>query len=228
MDRTNTLVEELPVEIPFQEGALRGSLIRPGAPKGLVLFAHGSGSSRLSPRNRWVAQHLNHEGFATFLFDLLTGDEENIDERTRKLRFDIGLLSRRLILATDWAQGHFDLFNLPVGYFGASTGAAAALVAATHRPNIVKAVVTRGGRPDLAGAALSLVKAPTLFLVGENDPVVIEMNQEALRRLQTKEKKLKIIPHASHLFEEPGALEQAAKLAQEWFDRYLALDDRSR
>lgn len=200
---------------------LEGNLAVPENARGVVLFAHGSGSSRHSPRNQYVASVLQSHGLATLLIDLLTTQEEVIDLRTRHLRFDIGLLASRLVDATDWLAHNPDTCNLKVGYFGASTGAAAALLAATERPNTVAAIVSRGGRPDLVGSALGRVKAPTLLIVGGYDTPVIRMNQEALTLLRV-EKALSIIPGASHLFEEQGTLEQVAQLATEWFERYLA------
>jgi putative phosphoribosyl transferase len=185
-----------------------------------VLFAHGSGSSRFSPRNQFVARVLRKGGLATLLIDLLTSEEEKIDRRTRHLRFDINLLAGRLVGATDWLSQHPDTRDLHIGHFGASTGAAAALIAATERADVVEAIVSRGGRPDLAGPVLSQVEAPTLLIVGGNDIPVIELNQQALAQLRT-EKKLEIVPGATHLFEEPGALEQVAQLARQWFQRYL-------
>jgi dienelactone hydrolase len=213
-------VEEV-VSIRADLAALEGNLAIPENPRALVLFAHGSGSSRHSPRNRFVAEVLQDAGLATLLFDLLTVDEEEIDATTAHLRFDISLLAERLIRATQWAVGNASTKDLRVGYFGASTGAAAALVAAAEMPDRVGAVVSRGGRPDLAREALPLVKAPTLLIVGGADHPVIEMNQEALTEIQA-EKQLEIVPGASHLFEEPGALEEVARLARNWFDRHLA------
>lgn len=199
---------------------LTGDLGIPDGVHGLVVFAHGSGSSRLSPRNRAVAAALWAGGFATVLLDLLTRDEERIDEITREHRFDIGLLAERLVDAVDWASREEQLRNLPIGLFGASTGAAAALVAAAQRPAVVRAVVSRGGRPDLAGAALEQVHAPTLLIVGGHDVQVIDLNREALHRLHCT-KRLEIIPHATHLFEEPGALEQVSALARQWFADHM-------
>jgi putative phosphoribosyl transferase len=200
---------------------LEGNLHLPTGAYGIVLFAHGSGSSRHSPRNRYVANVLQAGGLATLLIDLLTADEEAVDLRTRQLRFDIGLLAERLVGATDWLAQELDTHLLRVGYFGASTGGGAALVAAAQRPETVGAVVSRGGRPDLAGPALPQVRAPTLLIVGGRDVPVIGMNQEALAQLRC-EKRLEIIPGATHLFEEPGTLEQAALLARDWFNQYLA------
>jgi putative phosphoribosyl transferase len=200
---------------------LEGNLGVPDGARGVVLFAHGSGSGRHSPRNRYVAQTLRGAGLATLLIDLLTPEEEEVDLRTRHLRFDIGLLAERLVGATDWLAQDPDTRDLPVGYFGASTGAGAALVAAAQRQDIVGAVVSRGGRPDLAADDLSRVRAPTLLIVGGNDVPVIGMNREALAQLRA-EKKLEIVPGATHLFEEPGALEEVARLAAGWFVRYLS------
>ena len=187
----------------------------------MVLFAHGSGSGRHSPRNRFVARQLVAAGLATLLIDLLTEDEERAEMYTRHLRFDIELLAGRLVGATDWLAAEPRTAHLSVGYFGASTGGGAALVAAALRPEQVAAVVSRGGRPDLAGDALPRVLAPTLLIVGGDDEPVIEMNQWALERLGSPIKKLDIIPGASHLFEEPGKLEEVARLASAWFTRYL-------
>jgi putative phosphoribosyl transferase len=208
------------VKIPAGPVELEGALSVPGGAAGVVLFAHGSGSSRHSPRNRRVARALYEGGLATLLVDLLTPDEEEVDLRTGLLRFDIGLLAQRLAAATDWLGQELDTRELQIGYFGASTGAGAALVAAAERPREVGAVVSRGGRPDLAGDALSLVEAPTLLIVGGEDERVLRMNEDALARLRA-EKRLEIIPGAGHLFEEPGALEEVARLAAGWFTRYL-------
>jgi len=201
---------------------LEGTLGIPEGARGIVLFAHGSGSSRFSPRNRAVAHALRAAKLATLPIDLLTPDEEAIDLRTRRLRFDITLLAERLVGATDWLTHNPATCHLRIGYFGASTGAAAALVAAAERPAAIGAVVSRGGRPDLAGAALPRVRAPTLLIVGGNDVPVIPLNEEAMAQLGG-EKQLVIIPGATHLFEEPGALEEVARLACRWFERYLAL-----
>jgi putative phosphoribosyl transferase len=203
---------------------IEGSLTLPSEPKGVVIFAHGSGSSRHSPRNRYVAQVLNESGIATILIDLLTSEEENIDNITREHRFDIRLLSGRLIAATDWLSRNTELSKLKVGYFGASTGAAAALVAAVERANLVYAVVSRGGRPDLATHDILVrVEAPTLLIVGENDKEVIDLNEKVLKQLTKIEKKRKLvtIPRATHLFEEPGALEEVAKHASGWFQCFF-------
>jgi dienelactone hydrolase len=200
---------------------LEGNLGLPEGARGVVLFAHGSGSSRHSSRNRYVARLLNEAKLATLLVDLLTAEEEAVDLRTAHLRFDIGLLAERLVGATDWLTQHPDTGHLRIGYFGASTGAAAALVAAAQRSEAVGAVVSRGGRPDLAGPALPLVRAPTLLIVGGNDFQVIELNRAAFEQLRC-EKQLVIVPGATHLFEEPGALDEVARLAREWFERHLA------
>ncbi|MFB2875657.1 dienelactone hydrolase family protein [Aerosakkonemataceae cyanobacterium BLCC-F46] len=200
---------------------LEGSLTQPETARGIILFAHGSGSSRNSPRNQYVAEELNKAGFSTLLFDLLTRDEEASDRENQEFRFNITFLAERLIDATQWVAQNLDMQKLKIGYFGASTGAAAALVAAAQFPDAVGAVVSRGGRPDLAESSLGNVKAPTLLIVGEKDQPVIEMNQQALGQL-SGEKKLEIVPGASHLFEEPGALEEIAKMARQWFDQYLA------
>jgi putative phosphoribosyl transferase len=213
-------MDERPVRVSAGPVELEGNLGVPDGAEGIVLFAHGSGSGRHSPRNRYVARALREANLATLLIDLLTPDEEEVDLRTGHLRFDIGLLAERLAGATDWLVQNPDTQHLRIGYFGASTGAGAALVAAAERPEAVGAVVSRGGRPDLAGDALPLVEAPTLLIVGGNDVPVIGMNEEALQRLRA-EKRLEIIPGATHLFEEPGALEEVARLAAGWFARYL-------
>jgi len=209
------------IRIPINSITLEGNLIIPEGAMGIVVFAHGSGSSRLSSRNQYVARELQKEGLGTLLFDLLTADEERIDMVTAHLRFDIDLLANRLVDVTNWLLNNPDTKNLNIGYFGASTGAAAALIAAKEHSNSIKAVVSRGGRPDLAEKALPGVKAPTLFIVGGEDFQVIDMNQWAFDRLTVKEKQLKIVPGATHLFEEPGTLEEVAYLAGEWFKRYL-------
>jgi pimeloyl-ACP methyl ester carboxylesterase len=196
-------------------------------PIGLVVFAHGSGSSRLSPRNRYVADVLDQHRLATLLIDLLTPDEEIVDDRTARLRFDIDLLARRLVAIGDWTSGVAELRALPIGLFGASTGGGAALVAAAERPDAFHAVVSRGGRPDLAGAALGSVRAPTLLIVGGADEPVIELNEEAMRQMRN-EVQLEIVPRATHLFEEPGALERVAALAADWFERHLSARDERR
>jgi putative phosphoribosyl transferase len=208
------------VQIGTAKVALMGDLTVPAGAAGVVLFAHGSGSSRHSPRNRAVAAELNRSGLATLLMDLLTRDEERADATTGHLRFDIGLLAIRLIAAIDWLAEEEATRMLPVGCFGASTGAGAALVAAAERPERVAAVVSRGGRPDLANSTLRRVAAPTLLIVGGNDQPVITVNQDALARFQT-EAQLAMIPGATHLFEEPGALEQVSRLAADWFAKHL-------
>jgi putative phosphoribosyl transferase len=213
-------MQEREVRVSAGPVTLEGSLGIPNSAGGVVLFAHGSGSGRHSPRNRYVARVLREANLATLLIDLLTEDEEEVDLRTTRLRFDIGLLARRLVGATDWLVQNPDTEQLRIGYFGASTGAGAALVAAAERPDEVGAIVSRGGRPDLAGDALPLVKAPTLLIVGGNDEPVIGMNEEALARMRAG-KRLQIVPGASHLFEEPGALEEVARLATVWFARHL-------
>jgi putative phosphoribosyl transferase len=213
-------IEERLVQVPAGAVTLEGNLTVPEQPRGVVLFAHGSGSSRHSPRNRYVARLLNEAKLATFLIDLLTLHEEVIDSRTARLRFDIELLAERLVDATDWLTQLPDTKDLRVGYFGASTGAAAALAAAALRPDPVGAIVSRGGRPDLAGAALMRVRAPTLLIVGEKDVQVIELNRAALAQLRC-EKRLVVVPGATHLFEEPGALDVVAQLARDWFERHL-------
>ncbi len=212
--------DERPVRIPAGAEMLEGSLSIPDHAQGVVLFAHGSGSSRHSPRNRYVAGVLREASLATLLTDLLTPAEEAVDERTRHLRFDIPFLARRLAAATDWLAQDPQTRELRVGYFGASTGAAAALVAAADHLDVVGAIVSRGGRPDLAMPVLARVRAPTLLIVGGDDIQVIAMNREALALLQV-EKDLAIVPRASHLFEEPGALEEVARLAAAWFARHL-------
>lgn len=208
------------VGIPSGPVRLEGELNVPAGARGLVLFAHGSGSSRHSPRNQYVARLLREAGQATLLFDLLTPEEESEDIRTRRLRFDIGLLARRLADATRWAQAQPETAGLRVGYFGASTGGGAALVAAAELGAAVDAVVSRGGRPDLAGEALPRVNSPTLLIVGEWDDLVLALNRKALDCLNC-EKELEIVPRASHLFEEAGALDKVAKLAAAWFKKYL-------
>lgn len=208
------------VEMSLQGAALLGDLVVPTGARGIVLFAHGSGSSRLSPRNRRVADGLHDADFATLLLDLLTEQEESVDNRTRELRFDIGLLGDRLTGAVDWLATDARTAALPVGTFGASTGAAAALVAAAHRPERVAAVVSRGGRPDLAGDQLPAVRAPTLLIVGGADTHVLRLNEQAARVLSRCE--VAVVPGATHLFEEPGALERVTELAAGWFRRYVA------
>ena len=219
MSRTAT---EQSVRLAIDSVTLEGNLAIPAGATGIVLFAHGSGSSRHSPRNRYVAEALREGGLATLLIDLLTSAEEREDARTARLRFDIALLARRVAAATVWLAANPVTSHLRIGYFGASTGAAAALVAAAERPDDVGAVVSRGGRPDLAIPVLARVKAPTLLIVGSLDLPVIDMNREALEHLQV-EKRLDIVPGATHLFEEPGALEQVARLARQWFQTHFGL-----
>jgi putative phosphoribosyl transferase len=219
--------EHAVVTVRVGEVALEGNLTIPKAAEALVVFAHGSGSSRHSPRNRLVADTLNHAGLATLLFDLLTPDEERIDLRTRELRFNIALLAERLTGAVEWVHTQAATQNLHMGLFGASTGAAAALITAAQRPEAVGAVVSRGGRPDLAGDALPRVKAPTLLLVGGEDTQVLTLNRQASRFLQA-ENRLAIIPGATHLFEEPGTLEEVARLACDWFMQHLLAATPSR
>jgi dienelactone hydrolase len=212
------------VQIAIGPITLEGDLAIPDGAAAIVLFAHGSGSSRHSPRNRFVAGKLREWGLATLLMDLLTPEEEAVDVHTAHLRFDIGLLAERLVGATDWLGQEPATRGLRAGYFGASTGGGAALVAAAERPDAVGAVVSRGGRPDLAGPALARVKAPTLLIVGGNDVPVIGMNQQALAQLRC-EKRLEIVPGATHLFEEPGALEEVARLTGRWLRDHLAPDE---
>ena len=215
------------VRVPAGPVVLEGNLEIPAGSRGIVLFAHGSGSSRHSPRNRAVARSLQVNGLGTLLVDLLTPDEEMADDVSGRLRFDIDLLAERLIGATDWLAEEPATHKLRVGYFGASTGGGAAIVAAAQRPNIVRAVVSRGGRPDLAGSALGRVRVPTLLIVGGEDRPVLAMNRNAFERIQAK-KRLEIIPGATHLFEEPGALEEVARLAGAWFLEFLTPAGRLR
>ncbi len=219
--------DEFSVHVPIGRVALEGNLTIPEPARGVVLFAHGSGSSRHSPRNRFVAERLVESGLTTLLIDLLTEAEEREEQYTRHLRFDIGLLASRLVGATDWLAADPRTAALPVGYFGASTGGGAALVAAVERPGRVAAVVSRGGRPDLAGDVLPRVVAPTLLIVGGRDEPVIEMNKWARERLGSPVKQLVIVPGATHLFEEPGTLEEVARLAADWFARHLVPADES-
>lgn len=209
------------IEIPVGHFSLQGELIVPIEASGIALFAHGSGSSRNSPRNQFVARVLREARVGTLLFDLLTPEEEFIDARTADLRFDIGLLAHRLIAATNWLANDPRTKEKVIGYFGASTGGGAALVAAAELGRHIKAVVARGGRPDLAGSALPLVTAPTLLIVGELDPRVIAMNRDALSQLRC-EKSLQIVPGATHLFEELGTLEEVGRLAAEWFAKHFS------
>jgi putative phosphoribosyl transferase len=215
-----TAPTETTVRVDADRVELEGTLHVPAEAACVVLFAHGSGSSRHSPRNRFVAEELHQATFATLLTDLLTGDEEAVDARTGELRFDIGLLARRLVAAADWLAEHDATRQLPLGLFGASTGAAAALVPAAERPQPVRAVVSRGGRPDLAEAALARVRAPTLLIVGGEDNEVLRLNEQAREEL-TAESELHVVPGATHLFEEPGALEEVSASARDWFERHL-------
>jgi putative phosphoribosyl transferase len=222
-----TLATVSRVVVPVGEAVLEGDLVVPERAAGVVVFAHGSGSSRHSPRNRQVAARLNDAGLGTLLIDLLTTAEEKTDRISAQYRFDIDLLARRLIGTVDWLRGapaHAD----SLGLFGASTGAAAALVAAAARPNDVSAVVSRGGRPDLAGAALPRVRAPVLLIVGGADDFVLELNRRALELIGAAEKQLVVVPGATHLFEEPGALDQVATLAADWFSQHLSGSDGGR
>lgn len=221
--RDPELFSERHISIDIGPAKVHGDLVIPAGANGVILFAHGSGSSRLSSRNRYVAEVLQHGGFATLLLDLLTEQEEQIDQRTRHLRFDIPLLAERLTRAVVWLRLEPDTRSLPIGLFGASTGAAAALITAAERADVVRAVVSRGGRPDLAGNALPLVQAPTLLIVGSRDEPVIELNEQAKARMQAPTE-LSIVPGATHLFEEPGALEKVANQALSWFTRYLNRD----
>jgi putative phosphoribosyl transferase len=208
------------LQIQVADVVIDADLGMPETPRGAVLFAHGSGSGRHSPRNRYVADELNRAGLATVLADLLTAQEEQVDRRTAALRFDIDLLAARLTAVTDWVAGSERTAGLGIGLFGASTGAAAALISAADRPTTVQAVVSRGGRPDLAAARLPAVYQPTLLIVGERDPLVIDLNRQAARKLGGPTR-LVIVPRATHLFEEPGALEQVAHLARDWFRDHL-------
>jgi putative phosphoribosyl transferase len=212
--------QSVSVKVPVGDLFLDADLTLPRPSQGMVVFAHGSGSSRLSSRNRFVAAQLQAAGLATLLMDLLTESEESLDAVTGHLRFDIPLLAERLTAATEWIEVEPATRGLPMGYFGASTGGGAALVAAAEKGDRISAVVSRGGRPDLAGEALARVRSPTLLLVGGRDPLVLQLNQAALARLTTTAQ-LEVVPGATHLFEEPGALETVAGLAREWFKRYL-------
>lgn len=227
MNKPDSGSSETEVRIPSGDAWLYGDLVVPPAFAGIVLFAHGSGSGRHSARNRQVAHQLQQAGIATLLFDLLTAQEEQVDVHTRQHRFDIPLLTRRMQDATAWVQSRKDLQRAPIGYFGASTGSAAALIAAARLGDRIAAVVSRGGRPDLAGpAALAAVKAPTLLIVGGADYGVIELNQEAHERLQC-EKRLAIVAGATHLFEERGALEEVSRLAASWFSAHMAHEEHA-
>ncbi len=220
MKANEDLIEHTSVSVPAGEVVLQGDLSMPSAPKGIVLFAHGSGSSRHSPRNRYVAEALNERSLGTLLVDLLTAEEEQEDEVTGQLRFDIDLLTQRLVAITDWLASLPQVRGHEIGLFGASTGAAAALMTAAERPDVIKAVVSRGGRPDLAGSTALLVRAPTLLIVGGKDTTVIQMNRDAMATMKSKVE-LKIVPGATHLFEERGTLAQVASLAADWFTTHL-------
>src|SRR5438874_11021726 len=222
----STNIDMIEVHISAGAATLDGNLTIVREAKALVLFAHGSGSSRHSRRNQFVASTLNHAGLATLLFDLLTPEEEEVDLYSREHLFNISLLAERLVYATKWAKQRPQMRDLRVGYFGSSTGGAAALVAAAELANEVEAIVSRGGRPDLAGDALPKVKAPTLLIVGGEDDVVIELNETARARMRC-EVKMEIVPGATHLFEEPGALEKVAKLASDWFVNHIGADGAS-
>lgn len=224
---TATRAGEHLVEIRIGSITLEGNLSIPEGAEGIVVFVHGSGSSRMSPRNQFVAGSLRKGGLATLLFDLLSSEEERIDIRTGSLRFDIDLLTRRVLEATQWIAHNADAKDLRIGYFGSSTGAAAALIAVAELPGAIGAVVSRGGRPDLAMSVLARVKAPTLFIVGGRDHPVIDLNRRAMEKM-TAEKRMEIVPNAGHLFEEPGALEQVVELAGQWFGRYLTYGNESR
>ena len=216
-----SVIGEKVVKIPVGKATINGNLIIPPTAKGIVLFAHGSGSGRFSSRNIKVAREINAAGIATLLIDLLTEEEEAIDIYSGELRFNIELLAERLVFATEWLKKNPETKNLAVGYFGASTGAAAALIAAAKLPDWTKVVVSRGGRPDLAGEYLPKVKAPALLIVGGNDFQVLELNKQAMAQM-TAGKKMAVVPGATHLFEEPGKLEKVAKLAISWFSKFLA------
>ena len=211
---------EHPVTVKCDHAHLEGILHIPTEAKGLVIFAHGSGSSRLSPRNQMIARALQQKHMATLLFDLLTAEEDTIDSSTAQFRFDIPFLADRLVAATNWVIKNPVLHVLPIGYFGASTGGGAALVAAARLAALIKAVVSRGGRPDLAGESLKYVEAPTLLIVGGHDEQVLSLNQQAYAQMHC-EKQLDVVPGATHLFEEPGKLEEAARLATGWFEKHL-------
>jgi putative phosphoribosyl transferase len=221
----NFELSERSIQVP--PSGVVGDLTIPLNARGVVIFAHGSGSSRLSSRNRFVASVLQQAKLVTLLLDLLTADEEQVDFRTRHLRFNVELLANRLLQATNWVANDSEIGRLPVGYFGASTGAAAALIAAAQLPESIRAVVSRGGRPDLAGPALPKVVAPTLLIVGGEDYEVIGLNERALNELQA-EKRLEIVTGATHLFEEPGTLEQVAGLASNWFQKHLSTQSYAR
>lgn len=215
------MADEREITVHSEDVPLAGTLVIPAEAAGVVAFAHGTGSSRFSPRNRMVADVLQQHGLATMLLDLLTAEEEEAERATAHLRFDIDLLGRRMTDTVRWARAHETLVRMPVGLFGASTGAAAALMAAANEPEGVRAVVSRGGRPDLATQVIRTVRAPTLLIVGGDDPVVLDLNREVLARF-TVEARLEVIPGATHLFSEPGALDRVADLAARWFREHLA------
>ena len=221
MSTKTVMAIDQPVTIAAGDVVLSGDLTLPEGASGLVVFVHGSGSSRFSSRNRWVAGELVRAGLGTLLMDLLTPEEEVEDDRTRRLRFDIPMLAGRVVATLRWLSADSRTSHLRYGCFGASTGGGAALIAAAQSPDLVGAVVSRGGRPDLAGPLLREVRAPTLLIVGGADPVVLDLNQDAYRQLGC-EKRLEVVKGATHLFEEPGALDQVARLAQEWFSTHLA------
>jgi dienelactone hydrolase len=210
------------VSVPVGNAQLMGKLTVPPLAQGIVVFAHGSGSSRHSPRNHYVAEFLQDVGLATLLFDLLTPEEEVVDRQTRQYRFDIALLTERLMGVTDWLRQEPATARLNIGYFGASTGSAATLLAAAAYPDLIQAIVSRGGRPDLAGTALTRIEAPTLLIVGGLDPTVLGLNRLAIQAIQAP-KRIEIVPGATHLFEEPGTLEKVAWLASQWFEKYLSI-----
>ena len=212
--------EKIAVQIPSGTAIINGNLEVPESANGIVLFAHGSGSSRFSPRNMYVARLMNKKGIATLLIDLLTEEEDTVDEYTGQFRFNVDMLAERLADSTRWLKRREIAKKVSIGYFGASTGAAAALIAAAKFPDDVRVIVSRGGRPDLAGENLSKVKAPTLLIVGGDDTEVLELNRQALK-LIIAEKKLKVVPGATHLFEEPGKLREVAELAIDWFKKHL-------
>jgi putative phosphoribosyl transferase len=220
MARQVQVRDTMPVRVPIDDRFLSGDLRMPLESRGIVLFAHGSGSSRHSPRNQYVAQSLERRNLATLLMDLLTPEEERIDNRTAGYRFDIPMLAERLVTIVDWLRRQKVTSALPIGLFGASTGGGAALMAAAERPDEIGAIVSRGGRPDLAGAALAKVTSPTLLIVGGLDTAVIQMNRDAMNQMRG-ETSLEIVGGATHLFEEPGTLDRVADLAGEWFTRYF-------
>ncbi len=218
--KNNFFMQKKNIEIPLSNNVLNGELTLVDNPIGIAIFAHGSGSSRFSKRNQLVAKILNEQKISTLLFDLLTNEEEELDKETLEYRFNIQLLSKRLLTATKWIQSNPNIKNLKIGYFGASTGAAAALIAASSIPNEIKAIVSRGGRPDLANSYLSQISSPTLLIVGELDFTVLKLNEEAYNQINC-EKDIKIIKNATHVFEEGHSLEEVAMLASKWFEKYF-------